>query len=162
MIILGIDPGLSGALAFIDGDDPMGSLNVIDMPTSEVLRNGKKKREISISELDNCLRRAAPDVAYLELVGAMPGQGVSSMFSFGRSVGIIEALIVSHRVSYTTVSPRVWQRVVDMRKGKDGARLRAQQLFPHYSNLFDRAKDDGRADAALIAYYGYTNTKRTK
>ena len=160
MKTLGIDPGLSGALAFIDTFLPNGNVGVFDIPTHELLRNGKRKREIDIATLDAILKANGPDRAFLELVGAMPGQGVSSVFSFGRSVGIIEALLVAHNIPYTTVAPRVWQKAVGLRGGKDGARLRAQQLFPGDTHIFDRAKDDGRADAALIAYYGHN--KETK
>ena len=84
----------------------------------------------------------------------MPGQGVSSVFSFGRSVGVIEGVLAMRGVPTTLVIPQRWQKACDVRGGKDGSRERAMQLFPDYSELFKLKKHDGRADAALIAYYG--------
>jgi crossover junction endodeoxyribonuclease RuvC len=152
VIIMGIDPGLSGAIAIYD--TATGELMVEDMPTVEVTRNGKAKREISAQLLSEAIAAAYAQQAYLERVGAMPGQGVSSVFSFGRSVGMLEGVLAALDIPTTIVPPTTWQRKVNVRGGKDGSRERAMQLFPKYAHLFSRKKDDGRADAALIAYYG--------
>jgi len=152
MIIMGIDPGLSGAIATYDTET--GDLMVEDMPTVEIVRNGKSKREISAQLLSEAIAAAYANQAFLERVGAMPGQGVSSTFSFGRSVGMIEGVLATLDIPTTIVPPTTWQRKVNVRGGKDGARERAMQLFPKQAKLFSRKKDDGRADAALIAYYG--------
>ena len=90
----------------------------------------------------------------LRKLGARPGQGVSSMFNFGKSYGICLGVSAGLKLPTTTVTPVVWQRALKVEKGKDGNRLRAVQTFPNFSNLFARKKDDGRADAALIAYWG--------
>ncbi len=75
------------------------------------------------------------------------------MFQFGRGVGMVEGVLAGVGVPTQYVTPQRWQKAVGARKGKDGARLRAIELYPAYSKLFARAKDDGRADAALIAWY---------
>jgi crossover junction endodeoxyribonuclease RuvC len=92
----------------------------------------------------------------VEKVGAMPGQGVSSMFNFGRSAGIIEGVVAALRMPSTYVTPAAWTKAVGRAAGKDASRMRAMELFPTRADLFKRAKDDGRADAALIAYWYIT------
>jgi len=84
----------------------------------------------------------------------MPGQGVTSMLSLGRSVGVIEGVVAAMGIPLTLVIPQRWQKDMLVRGGKDGSRERAMQLFPMQSELFKRKKDDGRADAALIAMWG--------
>ncbi len=152
MKVCGIDPGLSGALAIYDTDDTQ--LEIHDMPTVEVLRNGKKKREVNASLVADIIAGKGIGAAYLERVGAMSKQGVSSVFSFGRSVGIIEGVIAAYAIPITIVTPQAWQKAVMVRGGKDGSRERAIELFPRDSEAFKRKKDDGRSDATLIAYYG--------
>jgi crossover junction endodeoxyribonuclease RuvC len=153
-MIVGIDPGASGAVAFFNPQE--GTLEIVDMPVMEVERGGKSKREISPQLLATAIRHKAPRIAYVEKVGAMPGQGVSSMFQFGRGVGMVEGVLAALAIHTSYVTPQRWQKVVEVRGGKDGARLRAIELFPAYASLFARKKDDGRADAALIAWYGAT------
>ena len=152
MIILGIDPGLSGALAFYDTVEQ--SVEVIDMPVLELVRNGKKKREVSAQSLANHIAGRKISGAFLERVNAMTGQGVTSVFSFGRSLGIVEGILAAYDIPTTLVTPQAWQKAVNQRAGKDGSRERAMQLFPAQVELFQRKKDDGRSDASLIAYYG--------
>lgn len=154
-MIVGIDPGASGAIAFFD--PKAGTLDVHDMPVMEIERSGKTKREISPTLLANILHDDfGHNIVWIEKVGAMPGQGVSSMFQFGRGVGMIEGVIAAEGLSLNYVTPQAWQKAVGVRGGKDGSRLRAVELFPKYANLFARKKDDGRAEAALIAWYGAT------
>ena len=152
MIILGIDPGLSGALALYNTSDQ--TVEVFDMPVLELVRNGKKKGEVSAQALANLLAGRGIKAAFLERVNAMPGQGVTSVFSFGRSTGIVEGILAAYDIPTTLVTPQAWQKAVGQRSGKDGSRERAMQLFPAQADLFQRKKDDGRSDAALIAYYG--------
>jgi crossover junction endodeoxyribonuclease RuvC len=151
-MIAGIDPGLSGAIALYE--EVEGTLEVFDMPTVEVVRNARKKREVVAALVADVVAGRALAGAYLERVGAMPGQGVSSMFSLGRSVGIIEGVLGAYEIPTTIVPPRTWQKALNVREGKDGSRERAMALFPKHSELFKRKKDDGRADATLIAFYG--------
>ena len=152
-MILGIDPGANGGLAFFE---PLKGLAVIDMPTFEVKRGGKMKKEISPAMLAAEIKSVAPDSAIIEKVGAMPGQGVSSMFQFGRSVGMVEGVLAALQIPYDYVTPQTWQKAVGARGGKDASRLRAMELYPAYANEFRLKKHDGRADAALIAWYGVT------
>jgi crossover junction endodeoxyribonuclease RuvC len=155
VIYIGIDPGLSGAIAVFDMD--AGHLSIIDMPVVEVERNGKKKRELSPAMLANVLSLIGkPSTALVERVGAMPGQGVSSVFSFGRSLGTIEGALAALQIPMTLVPPQQWQKGCGVRGGKDGSRQRAAELFPNFAGLFSRKKDDGRADAACLAWFAAT------
>ena len=153
-VILAIDPGASGALAFFNPE--AGTLDIIDTPTVQIKRGAKLKTEISAQMLAGIIRARSPSEAVVEKVGAMPGQGVSSMFQFGRGVGMIEGVLAALEVPVTYVAPQKWQRDVGARAGKDGNRQRAAELFPAYSQSFARAKDDGRADAALMAWWAAT------
>jgi len=149
--IIGIDVGLNGAIAMLNGE----SLNdVVDMPTVTLDRNGKAKRQISIPELVAIIDDFKPDEAYCERVFAMSGQGVTSVFSFGRSLGAIEGILGARLIKTTLVTPQAWQKAMGVSGGKDGARARAMEVFPWSAGLFKRVKDDGRADAALIAAWG--------
>jgi len=171
-IYAGIDPGKTGALAFALGD---AHWQVEDCPlieTSTVRRKNKKtgkvtetvKKEASpllMAELFRDAIRAAgranPNlVVYIEKVAAMPGQGVTSMFSFGRNFGQWEGVITALGCSVHYVTPQRWMKTMlaDMPKGKESARMRALQLFPHLADRLKFKKNNGRADALLIAEYG--------
>ena len=151
MIVIAIDPGLSGAIAvFID--DVL--VAVVDMPTHELTRNNKTKRQISASGLAAIFRDHKPDHVVVEKVSAMPGQGVTSMFSFGRSFGLIEGIVGAFEIPATYVMPSVWTKGIGRGLGKDASRARACELYPVWEKSFARVKDDGRADAVLIgAWY---------
>jgi len=153
-VILAIDPGASGALCFFN--TTQGVLDIVDMPTVEVKRGNKDKREISPQMLSALISARKPSTAILERVGAMPGQGSSSMYQFGRGVGMVEGVLAALHIPTEYVTPQAWQKAVNARSGKDGNRQRAAELFPAYAHLFARKKDDGRADAALMAYWGAT------
>jgi crossover junction endodeoxyribonuclease RuvC len=150
--IIGIDPGLSGAVAVLYGE----TLRVIDMPTMTVERNGKAKRQVSASELAELIYSCQGEDChvYCERVGAMAGQGVTSVFSFGRSFGMIEGILAAFKLPVTYVAPATWVKAVGRGQGKDASRARAMEIFPNNQTDFKRVKDDGRADAALIAYWG--------
>jgi crossover junction endodeoxyribonuclease RuvC len=151
MLIAGIDPGLSGAIALRDTDD--GSMRVVDIPTFSLSRNGKNKREIDAVTLSIMLDLSIGH-AFVEQVGAMPHQGVSGVFAFGKSYGIIIGVLAARGVPMTFVNPRVWKKSLGVPAAKDGARARASQLMPSSAEWWTRVKDDGRAEAALIAYWG--------
>ena len=155
MIYIGIDPGLNGAIAFLDTEK--GHLSVVDMPTFEVKRNNKAKREVNAAGLAHILAAAQKvQGIILERVGAMPGQGVTSVFSFGRSVGLVEGVLAAYLLPVSIVTPQAWQKAAGVRGGKDGSRMRACELFPNYAGLFALKKHDGRADAAIMAWYAAT------
>jgi crossover junction endodeoxyribonuclease RuvC len=149
---IGIDPGLSGAIAIISTE----SLKIFDMPTMTVERNGKAKRQVSAIELAEMiyLYTGKDCHVYVEKVSAMAGQGVTSVFSFGRSFGMIEGILAAFKMPVTFVPPATWVKAVGRGQGKDASRARAMELFPSDQDQFKRVKDDGRADAALIAYWG--------
>jgi len=149
--IIGIDVGLNGAIAMMRGETLTG---IVDMPCVTLDRNGKAKRQISIPELIAILDEFKPEEAYCERVFAMSGQGVTSVFSFGRSLGAIEGVLAARLIKTTLVTPQVWQKSMGVSGGKDGARARAMELFPHNVDYFRLKKHDGRADAALIACWG--------
>lgn len=149
--IIGIDVGLNGAIAMMQGETLTG---IFDMPCVTLDRNGKAKRQISIPELIQILDEFKPDEAYIEKVFAMAGQGVTSVFSFGRSLGAIEGVIAARSIKATLITPQVWQKAMGVTGGKDGARARAMELFPYNVDYFRLKKHDGRADAALIAAWG--------
>ena len=151
--IIGIDPGLSGAVAVLTGSD---SLIVIDMPTMTVDRNGKSKRQVSASELAAIFANfnSNDTHVFVEKVSAMAGQGVTSVFSFGRSFGMIEGILAAYKLPVTYVAPATWVKAVGRGQGKDASRSRAMELFPNNQADFKRVKDDGRSDSALIAYWG--------
>ena len=161
MLVLGIDPGLGGACAVLRDGRPE---EVFDTPTLEVVRNRGRRREYHLSALVSEIARRIGDVpyaagsvaAFLESVNAFPRQGVASMFSLGRGLGIWEGALAALRIPYTKVLPQAWKRVMlaGMGRGKEASRLRAQQLFP--SAELHLKKHEGRAEALLLARYGRT------
>jgi crossover junction endodeoxyribonuclease RuvC len=151
MKIAGIDPGLSGAICIFDVDK--GMLTILDMPTVEVKSGKTMKRKLSEPMLAELLRPHGIEHCALEQVGAMPGQGVSSMFSFGQSYGAIRGVLAGLQVPITMVTPAKWMKDLKLNGGKDGSRQRASELFPAYAPSFSRVKDNGRSDAALLAYW---------
>jgi len=147
MILMSIDPGLSGAIAvFID--DVL--IDIVDTPTHELTRNNKTKRQISASALASIFTQHHPDHVVVEKVTAMPGNGATSMFSFGRSFGLIEGIVGAYELPATYVMPAVWTKGIGRGLGKDASRARACELYPAHQQKFARVKDDGRADAVLI------------
>jgi crossover junction endodeoxyribonuclease RuvC len=156
-VILGVDPGLSGALAFLTivQGEPV-ALDVHDVPTFEVkTANRKTRQEMNCQEVGRLITLYGPRRAFIEQVGAMPGQGVVSMFRFGFSAGVIHGALGALRIPTHTITPQEWCRLVRLQKGDGASRMLASRLFPEASGLFSRVKDHGRADAALIAWAGY-------
>jgi crossover junction endodeoxyribonuclease RuvC len=151
-MILGIDCGQNGALAFFDFEK--GELTIFDMPVATVERNGKTKKEVSPAMLAMLCRGIEVRRAIVEKTSARPGQGVTSMYAFGRSVGIVEGVLGGLNIPTSYVTPQQWRKAMQVREGKDGSRQRAAELFPKYADQFALKKHDGRAEAALIAYYG--------
>lgn len=159
-IHIGIDPGLSGAIAFYD--PRRLTLEVTDMPTWQAKnKQGKTKRGVDPYGLGRLLDKGpfAPECqATVEDVHAMPGQGVTSVFSFGFSAGVVHGVLGSLRIPMLRVPPAVWKKAMGLSSDKDMSRRRASEIFPSYAHLWARAKDDGRAEAALLAKYGSTRS----
>ena len=156
-MILGIDPGLTGALALVEGDQ---AVCVWDMPTSE--RTSGKGQEVNAYLVADILEEAlelagsrGALMAVVELVGAMPGQGVTSMWRFGHSAGTIDGVLGALGVRHTKVAPVRWKAAYRLTgREKDAARTVAIATYPEIRDKLARKKDIGRADALLIAGYG--------
>lgn len=149
MITIGVDPGLTGAIGFLrDGV----FLAVEDMPTL-LKGSGSVKYEVSPAGLISMLRRHVPvddkAVAVLERVNAMPGQGVSSVFSLGDSFGCARSALVSTHLELHYINPAAWKRHFKLTADKEMSRALAQRLFPE-APLYLK-KHDGRAEALLMA-----------
>jgi crossover junction endodeoxyribonuclease RuvC len=155
MITIGIDPGLSGAIGLVRDDM---ALSVWDMP---IAGDGRSKR-VSAHLLADLLRECMdmglagePVSVLLERVGAMPGQGTASMFRFGESCGTAAGVVGGLGLSLRYVAPAVWKRRAGLiGKPKDASRAMAIDLFPEIASSLARKKDNGRADALLIAFFG--------
>ena len=155
MIVIGIDPGLSGAVARYNSD--AGSVIVMDMPTFTLTRNGKSKRDIdavSLARIIDDFASEAGTCIYLEAVASRPGQGVSSVFAFGKAYGIALGIASATFCPVELVTPQVWKRALKVPADKDGARARASALLPGSAWQWPRVKDADRAEASLIALYG--------
>lgn len=148
-LIIGVDPGKSGALALLHHAGQL--LSTIDMPVVGNI--------ISPVLLDQALQIAtAPFLAtafeaVIEDVHAMPKQGVSSVFSFGRSLGVVEGVLAGQGWALHYVSPAKWKKQLGLSNDKGMSRRRAIELWPAKADLFKRVKDDGRAEAALIGLW---------
>lgn len=152
MRIVGIDPGAYGAIALlVDGC----LIRVEDMPILRLKKGKTEKAVVDIYSLAPLLREMRPDVAYVEQVGGLPGQSAPAAFNFGRSTGVSEGALAAHEVRIEYVPPAVWKRTLRVNDGKDGARAAAMKLWPKSADSFKRKKDDGRAEAALIAEYAH-------
>jgi crossover junction endodeoxyribonuclease RuvC len=143
--ILGIDPGISGAIAFYFPDHPE-RVAVEDMPVAA--------GDVDAITLANRLSAMAPTLAIIERVGAMPGQGVSSMFRFGRAFGTAIGVVGALKVPMFLTTPAKWKSHFRLSSDKEEARALALRLFPACGQQFQRKRDHGRAEAALIARYG--------
>lgn len=150
--ILGIDPGSKGALALYNGID----LHVYDMPVHEIKKGKTKRKRLDPYGLVSVLSKHVIDIAYIEQVSAQPGNGAAQAFTYGWMCGGIEVALAACEVPFTYVTPQTWKKELKCPREKDGARMRASQLLPKYSDLWRLKKHDGRAEAALIAYYGFS------
>ena len=157
MLIIGIDPGISGSICFFkDGK----ILDVIEMPT---MNEGKKnKRQVNGAQIyneitDRINKLQNQDVrVVVEQVSAMPGQGVTSMFNFGQSFGIIKGICSAMQLPLYFVRPTKWKKYFNLINAeKDASRTKAIEIFPYFSSYLAKKKDTNKADAILIACYFY-------
>jgi len=155
MLIIGIDPGISGAICFLkDGK----IIDVIEMPT---MADGKKnKRQVNGSQIVNEILLRTKEFnkedikIVIEQVSAMPGQGVTSMFNFGQSFGILKGICSAMHLSMYFVRPAKWKKYFNLIKTeKDASRTKAIEIFPYFSANLSKKKDANKADAILIASY---------
>jgi len=150
-IYIGVDPGFSGAIAFYAPKE-----NIVSIYDMHVYQNAKGKTEINLYELHDILAPETdePHMAIIEQVAAMRGQGVTSMFRFGQSYGATQMAVAAHKIPMQFVTPAKWKSCLGLSRDKGVSRSLASQRFPKQADLFKRVKDDGRAEAALLALYG--------
>lgn len=159
-LILGIDPGIAGALAWVDESGELVAIE--DMPTVAI-KKGKGERNVVAPQLLADLiwhRERDTRSAVVEQVGTRPGEGPVGAFSFGRSFGLVEGVLAGATIRVQYVTPRVWVPAMGIRGGKDESRAIAMRRWPKHAKLFSRKKDDGRSDAALIALYALQQLTR--
>tara|TARA_Y100001970_G_scaffold187694_1_gene228330 strand:- start:1163 stop:1654 length:492 start_codon:yes stop_codon:yes gene_type:complete len=161
MFIIGIDPGISGAICFFEDGK---IIDVIEMPT---MSEGKKnKKQVNGNQLFNEIKYSLANInkenicVVVEHVTAMPGQGVTSMFNFGQSFGVIKGICSAMQLPIHFVRPTKWKKYFNLiNTSKDASRSRAIEIFPTISEQLKRKKDANKADAILIASYYYNTYK---
>ena len=161
MLIIGVDPGVSGSICFFrDGK----ILDVIEMP---VMNEGKKsKKQVNGAQIYNEISKKINSNSetntrvVIEHVTAMPGQGVTSMFNFGQSFGVLKGICSAMRLPIFFVRPAKWKRYYNLiNSEKDASRTRAIEIFPYFSSQLSKKKDSNKADAILIASFYYETYK---
>ena len=163
MYIIGIDPGISGAICFFDNGK---IIDVIEMPT---MAEGKKnKKQVNGNQLYNELKKYLSAInidnacVVVEHVTAMPGQGVTSMFNFGQSFGVIKGICSAMQLPIHFVRPTKWKKYFNLiNSEKDASRTKAIEIFPYFSSNLSKKKDSNKADAMLIASY-FNETYRSE
>ena len=153
MIIIGIDPGISGAISVLEDKK---ILEVYDTPT--MIDGKKNKKQINSAQVTNIIKERLNDnkevIVVVEQVNAMPGQGVTSMFNFGQSFGVIKGICAALSLPIYFVRPTKWKKHFNLIKtNKDASRTKVIEAYPEISSKLHRKKDSNRADAILIALY---------
>jgi crossover junction endodeoxyribonuclease RuvC len=153
MIIIGVDPGINGAISVIENKK---ILEVYDTPT--MIDGKKNKRQINGAQVTNIFKERLnlnkEVIVVVEQVNAMPGQGVTSMFNFGQSFGVIKGICAALSLPIHFVRPAKWKKHFNLIKtNKDASRTKVIESYPEISNKLHRKKDINRADAILIALY---------
>ena len=161
MLIIGIDPGISGSICFFEEGK---ILDVIEMP---VMTDGKKnKKQVNGAQIYNEIFKridtSHKDIrVVIEQVSAMPGQGVTSMFNFGQSFGILKGICSAMQLPMYFVRPAKWKKYFNLiNSQKDASRTRAIEIFPYFSAQLSKKKDSNKADAILIASFYYETYKK--
>ena len=161
MLIIGIDPGISGSICFFEDGK---IIDVIEMPT---MTDGKKnKRQVNGSQIYNEIYSRIDKIekknirTVIEQVSAMPGQGVTSMFNFGQSFGILKGICSAMQLPMYFVRPAKWKKYFGLiNSEKDASRTRAIEMFPYFSSQLSKKKDSNKADAILIASFYHETYK---
>ena len=158
MIIIGIDPGITGAISVLENKKV---IEVYDTPT--MIDGKKNKRQVNGAQVTNIIKERLNEdkdvVVVVEQVNAMPGQGVTSMFNFGQSFGIIKGICSALSLPIYFVRPTKWKKHFNLIKtNKDASRTTVIQIYPKISSKLSRKKDSNKADAILIARY-FTDTQ---
>jgi len=159
MITIGIDPGINGAISIVENK------KIIEVHDTPTMIDGKKnKRQINGAQVTNIIKEILNDgkevVVVVEHVNAMPGQGVTSMFNFGQSFGVIKGICAALSVPIYFVRPSKWKKHFNLIKtNKDASRTKVIEAYPEIASKLHRKKDSNRADAILIALY-FNDTQR--
>ena len=161
MLIIGIDPGISGSICFFENGK---ILDVIEMPT---MTEGKKnKKQVNGAQIYNEIYKRINKFekntvrVVIEQVSAMPGQGVTSMFNFGQSFGMLKGICSAMQLPMFFVRPAKWKKYYNLiNSEKDASRTRAIEIFPSFSSQLSKKKDSNKADAILIASFYYETHK---
>ena len=161
MLIIGIDPGISGAICFFEDGQVK---EIVDMP---VMADGKKnKRQVNGNQIYNEILKRINKfqkkdiIVVIEQVSAMPGQGVTSMFNFGQSFGVIKGICAAMQLPIFFVRPVKWKKHFELiNSQKDASRTKAIEIFPYFSSQLSKKKDSNKADAILIASFYYETHK---
>ena len=161
MLIIGIDPGISGSICFFEDGN---ILDVLEMPT---MAEGKKnKRQVNGSQIFNEISKRVNGAkqqnvrVVIEQVAAMPGQGVTSMFNFGQSFGILKGICSAMQLPVYFIRPAKWKKYFGLiNSEKDASRTKAIEMFPYFSSQLSKKKDSNKADAILIASFYYETYK---
>jgi len=153
MLIIGVDPGISGAISVLENKK---ILEIHDTPT--MIDGKKNKKQINGAQISNIIKKNIITnkeiVVVVEHVNAMPGQGVTSMFNFGQSFGVIKGICAALSLPIYFVRPSKWKKHFNLiNTNKDASRTKAIELYPNSSDDLARKKDSNRADAILIARY---------
>ena len=153
MMIFGIDPGVSGAISVLENKKV---IEVYEMPT--MIDGKKNKKQVNGSQVANIIKERLNDdneiIVVVEHVNAMPGQGVTSMFNFGQSFGVIKGICSALSLPIYFVRPSKWKRHFNLIKtNKDASRTKVIEAYPEISSKLYRKKDSNKADAILIARY---------
>ena len=155
MLIIAIDPGINGAICFFENGEVK---DVFEMPT---MAEGKKnKRQVNGHQMYNELSYRIKKYniqninVVVEQVSAMPGQGVTSMFNFGQSFGVIKGICAAMQLPIFFVRPTKWKKHFELiNSQKDASRTKAIEMFPKISSILSKKKDSNKADAILIASF---------
>jgi len=155
MLIIGIDPGISGSICFFENG------KVIDLVEMPSMADGKKnKKQVNGSQIYNEISSRIKKInkgdikVVIEQVSAMPGQGVTSMFNFGQSFGVLKGICSAMQLSVYFVRPAKWKKHFNLiNSEKDASRTKAIEIFPYISSQLSRKKDANKADAILLASY---------
>ena len=153
MIIFGIDPGISGAISVLENKKV---IEVFDMPT--MIDGKKNKKQVNGAQVTNIIKERLDDekeiAVVVEHVNAMPGQGVTSMFNFGQSFGVIKGICSALGLPIYFVRPTKWKKYFNLIKtNKEASRTKVIEVYPEISSKLSRKKDSNKADAILIARY---------
>ena len=161
MLIIGIDPGISGSICFFEDGK---ILDVLEMPT---MTDGKKnKKQVNGAQIYNEISTKIRAIekqnlrVIIEQVSAMPGQGVTSMFNFGQSFGILKGICSAMQLPMYFVRPAKWKKYFNLiNSQKDASRTKAIEIFPYFSRQLSKKKDSNKADAILISSFYYETYK---